>query len=168
MFKLIGAVLVTLSGWGAGFYLSLRKNHNIEDVRSIIRYLDSMAAELSLTRAPLCDIAQELADRHEFRYLEFARMCAQSGGMSRSFAEIFLQATKHLKPWARHEVAPCLAGLSDQLGNTPLDTQLAAIENCKNGLGIILEDMISKKKKCAGLYNSVGALGGAALVILMW
>ncbi len=167
MLRFLGALLVVISGWGVGFWLNLKKSIRISQLRAIIRYLQSMAGELSLTRAPMCEIANDLACRREFSTLTFAQNCIVDDG-NHDFSVVFLQAVKKLSPWAQPEVAPYLLQLCDRLGGAPLDTQLSAIEACTIRLLDILDDMQSRKKRLAGLYNSVGALGGAAVVILLW
>ena len=61
-----------------------------------------------------------------------------------------------------------LEALSDQLGNFPVETQLAAIAHCKRLTEHFIDVHQNRYEHNIKLYRTLGFLGGTAFAILIW
>lgn len=167
MMRLAGALLVLLCGWGAGASAAAGRRLWLRRVAAVEDYLSCLEADLQYTRAPLWQIAARLAARGEFAALPLAQVCGRAAP-DRPFSAEFRSAVCQQRKELGQQCCDALEGLAGQLGTLPANPQLEALELCRRRLEEIRcrqEPIIAQQCR---LWHSLGILGAAAAVVLLW
>ena len=167
MIRLIGAVLLIFCGWVIGFGLANNQKKHLRQLELLDHYLECLCSELEYTQSPLHEIAYGLSRHPVFDDFGFAQMCAQAP-KGQSFSSAFLKATAENRYLFGEEVFACLESLSDQLGNFPVENQASSIAVCRCRIQQIIRETREKTAQNVKLFRSMGLLGGAAAVIILW
>lgn len=167
MTGLWGGVMLVCCGWLCGTALGQRQQQKLHQRRLLCSYLECFYGELEYSLAPLDHIARQLAQHPSFGGFGFARWCGQADGN----LPFYLQFGRGAKEFATvfgPQIAACLETLAGQLGNVSAQSQLAALQHCRRLVEQLLAEQQPKIMQNTRLCRSLGLLGGAAAVILLW
>jgi len=165
--RLVGSVLLIACGWLAGYSASQKQRERLRQWMLLESYLDNLKAELEYTHAPFEQIAHDLAQNPIYREFPFASFCGENI-CGQPFFQLFREGVKQNQKIFGNEICACLEVLSGQLGNYPAESQAASIGLCTHQINRICEMLRSKMTQNIKLYQSLGLLGGTAVVILLW
>ena len=103
----------------------------------------------------------------EFERLKFLTQCHKNMKDSGDFSESWRQAVENNAGAVGKEAAAVMASLSEVLGKTDLESQLAAIDYGAVLLEQRLNDAREYAKRHQRLYRTLGVLAGALVVVLI-
>ena len=103
----------------------------------------------------------------EFHRLRFLRECRENMKDSGDFAVSWRQAVENNASAIGKEAAAVMVSLSDVLGKTDLESQLAAIDYGAALLEQRLQNAREYAKRHQRLYKTLGVLAGALEVVLI-
>ena len=167
MIRLAGSVFLIVCGWLGGHTVAQKQKERQRQCMLLESSLNNLRAELEYTHAPFEQIARNLAENPIFQNFPFARFCGQNT-LGYPFFLLFRDGIGQNQKLFGSEICGCLELLSGQLGNYPVENQAAAIELCRLRVAQITDALRGKTAQNAKLYHSLGLLGGAAVVILLW
>jgi len=165
--RIIGGLFLISCGSFAGIAAGSRLKKQLRQCEILCNYLAFLKSELEYSCAPLEQIAYRLYCNPNFSKFEFARRCSFDEN-NRPFFVRFRCAAEELQQSFGKEVYACLEELSGQLGNYPLDAQLAAISRCRSQIEDFVNAHRFRYTQNIKLYRTMGLLSGAAFVILLW
>ena len=103
----------------------------------------------------------------EFKQLRFLTECHKNMKDSGDFSESWRHAVENSTGAVGEEAAAAMASLSDVLGKTDLESQLAAIDYGSKLLEQRLQNTREYAKRHQRLYRTLGVLAGALVAVLI-
>ena len=160
--KLLASMLVLCSGIGFGFYSSFKLSDEESVIEAGISMLEGISSQIRYSAAPCDEIVKGLAkDRKISDKLFFLTACAgfiKSGVSYPRAVEESLKDDKHRESFI----------MLSELGAGDADHSLGVISIMNEKLKTELSSAREKKSKYGKMYKTLGALAGAAVVILIW
>ena len=130
--------------------------------------LGEMQGRLQYLQPTVQSLITALAAQQRFGDLPFLRECTQLMLKGRGFPHSWREALKKQEAALGKEEAVILASLGDVLGQSDLDSQLAAISLARVQLEQRIDGAREKMTAQGSLYRSIGALGGVAAAIILF
>jgi len=160
--KLLASMLVLCSGIGFGFYSSFKLSDEESIIEAGISMLEGISSKIRYSAVPCDKIVRGLAkDETLVEKLPFLTVCKAliKGGVSYPRAvEESLKDDKHRESFI----------MLSELGAGDVEHSLGVISIMNEKLKTELASAREKKSKYGKMYKTLGALAGAAVVILIW
>ncbi len=148
-----------------GLRMSAQLGRRVAILEDCLAFLNSLAAELQYTLAPMQSIFRRLQEQPQLARLDFIPATAKGCGNGQSFCLSFSQALEASAVLPRQD-KPLLAPLAQALGATGLEGQLSAIALAQALTGTALEKARSRRQSHSRLYATTGILCGVAVAIV--
>jgi len=139
----------------------------LRKLESCVLLLGEMHGRLQYIQPTVQSLISALAAQQRFGGLPFLRECAQLMLKGRDFSSSWREALKKQTSALGKEEAAVLSSLGDVLGQSDLQSQLAAIDLARGQLEQRIDGAREKMAAQGSLYRSIGALGGAAAAIIL-
>ena len=136
-------------------------------LESCVLLLGEMHGRLRYLQPTVQGLVSALAAQHRFSGLPFLKESARLMLKGQEFSSGWREALKAHEGILGKEEAAILASLGDVLGQSDLDSQLAAIDLARVQLEQRIEGARKKVMAQGSLYRSIGALGGVAAAIIL-
>jgi|GEM_PF-3538859 Stage III sporulation protein AB (spore_III_AB). len=160
--KLVASIFVLCSGVGFGFYSSFKLSDEENIVAAGISMLEGISSQIRYSAAPCDEIIRHLAkDKSIADKLMFLTECSALLEHGVSYPRAIEESLKDDK---HHDSFIMLS----ELGASDADHSLGVISIMSEKLKTELADTREKKNKYGKMYKTLGALGGAAVVIFIW
>lgn len=170
MFRLIGAILVAGGAAAAGLLAAGRLKTRSEALSGLITSIDVIQSEIFFRLTPLPELIKLLeAQSAEPVKTLFSNCLKHLGDLGRRpFSAIWKQAVEEsgsleLKPGERKT----LTELGTVLGRYDAEGQIKAIAYIRRRLENDLDASLREKENQGKLYRTLGAVTGAAVVIIL-
>jgi|SRR5690625_4705202 len=172
MLKLIGAMLVLVSGAMIGLYQANRLSDRPRQIRHLLRALQRLETEIGYGLTPLPEALQKMARTSppptRLIWEEIATQMDQTSG--ESTMEIWSTTTE--KYWRRTCMSKAEKEVLMQLGHvvgiSDRTDQLKHVQLAKEQLQAEEEEAIEERDRYSKMWRTLGVLGGAFVVILMF
>ena len=160
--KLVASIFVLCSGVGFGFHSSFKLSDEENTIAAGISMLEGISSQIRYSAAPCDEIIKQLAkDESLPDKLLFLTACSELLERGVSYPQAI---AKSLKDDKHHDSFIMLS----ELGTGDADHSLGVISIMSEKLKAELAAAREKKNKYGKMYKTLGALGGAAVVILIW
>jgi len=126
-----------------------------------------MHGRLQYLQPTVQSLITSLAAQQRFGELPFLRECSKLMLSGQDFSSSWRGALKKQIVTLGKEEAAMLGSLGDVLGQSDLDSQLAAISLARVQLEQRIDGAREKAAAQGSLYRSIGALGGVAAAIIL-
>lgn len=163
MIKFIGTALIMLSGLGIGYTLSANNKRHLKKVGYAEKMLCDIGLMLEFGALTFGEIVKHLKDTDSAGQLMFLDTDEQSPDLR---ADI-LDRIELNKDKFRPDEKSALRQFFTQLGTTDIEGQLSLVERSKAYFFGQLQKLREESKSKCRLYNSLGALGGAFVAIML-
>ena len=169
MIRVIGLLLVALTGAGAGLWASSMLHRRTASLEAAGRLMRWLSTRIRYSAAPVGELLLDASQEQEFRALSFL------GGAAQGIRE----GTDPATAWSRSLAAggksggfsrsdrELLDGFGSGLGKTDVEGQLS---HCELFGGLLEEHLQQARADAASkgrLYTTLGVIGGAAFALLM-
>lgn len=163
MFKFIGAVMIMLSGIGWGNSFSSRVKKHIRDVEAVNSMFAEVVMMINFNAVTFRELILHLKECPQTKKLKFLNEDLSSVDIRDCILE---SLKKNADNFGEEEVAQ-LCSFFMQLGLSDLEGQLLMAEKYREYFRIRLERLREESIKKCRLYNSLGALGGAFIAVIL-
>ena len=151
----------------AGAFMARGLSERVAFLENTAALLGQMSDRLRYLQPDMYSLIESMGRSERFSGLLFPGRCLGLMDKGLSFPESWRLALEEAPGALENEESEMLSGLSEVLGCTDLDTQLAQLAFAGDRLLARLEAARDRERKYAKLYRSLGALGGLALVIML-
>ncbi len=167
--KLVGAVLILISGAALGLQVAARRRARAETLRELCASLEQACAELEAANLPLPALLERLAKQSGEASAGFFRhLCAGLAPAGEtSFQELWETAVHEELKQLRERERQDLLRLGTVLGRYDLDSQLEAIRLCRASLGAEWESIRMNDPAERRLLLGLTAAGAGLLVVIL-
>ena len=161
---IITAIIIALTG----NYLAVRTEKRIKTLEKCLLMIKSIKAQISFSRVPVNKIIDNLITEKELKSLRFLKSVKNQLNTGASFYSAWKNSVEGFvgECGFSGEDAQVITGFAEQLGGTDVKNQL---ENCDTYAEILLlkiENLKAKSQSKIKIYNSLGILAGALVVII--
>ncbi len=161
---MITAIITALTG----NYFAVLTEKRIKTLECIVLMIKNIKAQISYTRIPLTDIIENLVSVEEYKSLKFLNMIRNDISKGKTFSKSWKKAVKAFVGinGFKNEDAALLISFGETLGGTDINSQIENCETYINLLSLKLEQLKKNSKSKEKIYNSMGILAAALIVIL--
>ena len=160
--KLVASIFVLCSGLGFGLHSSYKLSDEENIIAAGISMLEGISSQIRYSSTPCGEIVKSLAkDAVLSEKLPFLGICAALLKSGISYPRAIDEA---LRDDGHREQLIMLS----ELGSGDADHSLGVISIMNEKLKAELANAREKKSKYGKMYKTLGALAGAAVVILIW
>ena len=166
--RLLGLVLIALTGLGTGVYASLSLRKRVEQLELCSRLIRWMETRIRYAAAPVGELIREAKNEPEFDRLSFVAQteaCLCRGMPPSSAWQKALEEDK--SGWLSPQDRELLAGFGAGLGTTDVEGQQ---QHCRYFAERLEEQLQTARTEAAvkgRLYISLGVMGGAGISLLL-
>ena len=163
MIKFLGSVMIICSGVGIGMAMSQRNKkhlHTVEAVEKMFCETKLMLQFNALTFAELISYLQKSSQTSSMKFLK-----VDAGSVS--IRDDIISSVRENKDALTDQETAKLESFFAQLGETDIDGQISLANRYAEFFCDDLDNLRSESSAKCKLYNSLGALGGAFLAILL-
>jgi stage III sporulation protein AB len=172
MMKLLGAALIVLTGAMIGHLKARRLADRPAQIRRFIRALQQLETEISYGFTPLPEAMQRLAQQTSEPLTSLFRGMAAKliPGLGWTVKESWEQAVIEHWPYTamREGEQDILLQLGHSLGTTDREDQLKHLRLAGSQLMGMETEAVEDQKKFEKMWRSLGLLGGALIVVIMY
>ena len=163
MIKLIGSIFIISSGIGAGFLMSYKnKSHlkAVEEIEKVFVQTNLMLQYSAVTFSELIEYLQKSSQTKDLLFLK-----SDVGSLDLP-GEIMINI-KENKDNLNNDEVDALLDFFSQFGQTDIDGQIMLSKRYECYFNERLNKLREESKIKCKLYNSLGALGGAFIAVLL-
>lgn len=171
MLKAGGALLVFFAGWGMGNWKSRQYQRRIEELQMLQLIISCLTGEISFARSTLPEAFYRISEKVESPFREYLRSVAerlkeQTGEV---FARILKEQTQTVreKTSLREEDWDLFLQTLGHLGYLDAKMQIQLLENGRTKLAAREEKLQHQLPEQKKVWQSLGILGGAFLVVIL-
>ena len=171
MLKAGGALLVFFAGWGMGNWKSRQYQQRIEDLQMLQLIISCLTGEISFARNTLPEAFSRISTKVESPFREYLQSIAerlkeQSG---EAFSGILNEQTQTMreKTGLREEDWDLFLQTLGHLGYLDARMQIQLLENGRAELAAREEKLQHQLPEQKKVWQSLGILGGAFLVVIL-
>lgn len=163
MLKLIGAVMIMLAGIGCGYSFSSKVKKHIRDIEAVNSMFTETAMMINFNAVTFRELIIHLKECPQTRGLKFLNVDLSSVDIRDRMVE---SVKKNSDNFDEEEVKQ-LYGFFMQLGLSDLEGQLLMTKKYHEFFRSRFENLQEESLKKCRLYNSLGALGGAFIAVIL-
>lgn len=165
----IGFFLAATACLSIGRWASAQMNKRVQQLEAAISLIEFFKAQLVFTMAEPARILQEAVSRKAVKNLPFLSTCLDFYKQGEVFPDAWQKSLLAERSDALNsEDRQILIDLGGILGSTGLQGQLDQLNLLENRLQIQRDAAAQRYQTSGKLYQSLGLMGGLALVILFW
>ena len=166
--KITGMLLIALSCSMTGMLMASNLSVRTRRLEGLCAMLDEMLHRLRHLQPTMQGLIYSLSLQERFRELVFLEDCRERMRGGRDFPESWKEAVR-AQSWAfGRDEAEIAASLGDVLGRADMESQLGALRLASRLLEERANGARARAGQLSGLYRTMGALCGAALIILFF
>ena len=162
MLKLIGAVIILVSGSVWGFLMSDKLKRKAQELGKIISGLMLLENEIYYGKRDIKTVLSSIGDSQKIEMFKDVSENIEKNGIKLSFSDAIKKNSLLLGTEKE-----ALTVLSENLGMTDSDTQIKSIRHAKKLLETAKDVADEEYEKSGKLFKSAGVLGSIAVVILL-
>lgn len=163
MIRIIGVVMIMCAGVGCGFSLSSRVKEHLRKVSAINDMFSEVIMLIAYNAVTFRELIAYLKDRSLTSSLKFLDVDVDSVDIR----ENVVQAVRENQDNLEEEEVRQLCGFFMQFGTSDLEGQLLMARKYQEYFRTRLQDLREESMKKCRLYNSLGALGGAFIAVIL-
>lgn len=163
MLRIIGIVLVMLSGANFGAYLSSKVKKHIKTVETVNDMLRETGMMIRFNAITFKELIEHLKCCCAIGKLRFLQVDTEALDIRESIVE----GIKNNDDGLSAEEAEKLYSFFLQFGTTDIDGQLSMVEKYQEYYFERMQNLRDESTKKCRLYNSLGALGGAFVAVML-
>jgi stage III sporulation protein AB len=171
MLKLVGAAVIFVSCAWFGWLRGQRLTERVREIRRLIYMLQRLETEIAFSATPLVQAVQRIAGHPTTRDAQFFRRLADDLAARpehvRTVWQSLLDAERMRGPLQAAELE-ALAQLGESLGISDREDQIKHLHLAVSRLLAAVEEARAEEQKYRAMWRSLGVLGGALLVVLMY
>lgn len=161
--KFVGTAMIMAGGIGAGLTLSFKNRNHLHTVEAVERMFAETKLMLQYNAVTFSELVGYLKKSSQTKELKFLNIDAASI----SVREEVIKAVKENKDNLSDEEKFQLEAFFSHLGQTDLEGQIALAKRYGEFFREDLKKLRDESRVKCRLYNSLGALGGAFIAILL-
>lgn len=172
MLKLLGAALIVLAGAMIGHIKARRLADRPAQIRRFIRVLQQLETEIAYGFTPLPEalfkLAHQTAEPFATLFADIAANLRSGSGLT--VKEAWEQAVKERWPYTAMQEGEqdILLQLGSSLGTTDREDQLKHLRLTSSQLGSMESEAAEEQRRFEKMWRSLGVLGGALIVVMMY
>ncbi|MBO5059757.1 MAG: stage III sporulation protein AB [Clostridia bacterium] len=164
MLKLIGAVMIIVSGAAWGFLQSERLKKRTEELEKLISALGLLENDIAYGKRDIKTALYSIGRLQDVKLFCSAAENMDSVGIKNAFLSALDTHGEYLSGTDKEAAAV----LADNLGMTDSSTQIKCIRHTVGILKTAHENAVCEYEKSGKLYRGIGVLAGLAAVILLF
>ena len=165
----IGFFLAASSCLGIGRWAAAQMGRRVRLLEASISLIEFFKAQLAFTMAEPVSILQEAVSRKAMKDLPFVFSCLDLCRQGEIFPDAWQKSLQAERSGAlSDEDRQILMDLGEILGSTSLQGQLDQLNLLQKRLQLQQDAAAERYQTSGKLYQSLGLMGGLALVIILW
>lgn len=167
MLKISGMALIVLCCSMMGFLKAATLSNRVIMLENVIRLYQYLHDRLKFLQPSVNSLIEQASSSQEFSNIEFLSVCNVMMNAGKSFPESWRESVYSIDTILDVKDIDIIQNISNTLGMTDIESQLAALGYDKARLGSNLEEARDYAAKHKKMYQTLGVLSGLLIAIFI-